>query len=379
MAERIECEKEYSAAQAHPAWAGLVDLANVILHGTRRNNLQYRLDHITGGTGNCLFISVLQQLRRAQLYGLINPSVRSMVDNMQPTKLRNTVADFMLTSPVVEGMKSYHSPAGWLQLWNVVNRDPGRDADDLFIQGVALFLEIDIFLTSPAHTAARPYQTFSGNQVDRNSLTGGPHIVIGYLALNGRDGKLTGHYQSILPAGEPLMPLTRQSGLISNQVSFSKGFQAPVSEKDFPSLPPPSSPNKKTSPVVPPKKPSVPLPVPATSQVKKVDSFQAPVSVKKSLSSSSPSPQKQKTAPLMPPKKQPQPAAVRPKPVPLVPPMTQSVPSKVQAPAGQVKLVNRFQALDSERRKRFHHHLHQALRHRTSHLRSLLRDRLQVR
>ena len=111
MAERIESEKEYSAAQAHPAWAGLVDLANVILHGTRRNNLQYRLDHITGGTGNCLFISVLQQLRRAQLYGLINPEVRSMVDNMQPTKLRNTVANFMLTSPVVENCLLYTSPS----------------------------------------------------------------------------------------------------------------------------------------------------------------------------------------------------------------------------------------------------------------------------
>ena len=111
MATAFACEKEYFAARKDPGWAGLADVADFILQGMRRIGLQHKLDHITGGTGNCLFISVLQQLRRPQLYVLMADSIKALVDNMDPTKLRNLVADFMLTSPMVEDMRSMHPEA----------------------------------------------------------------------------------------------------------------------------------------------------------------------------------------------------------------------------------------------------------------------------
>ena len=88
--------KEYGEAKRDPGWAGLAVIGDAIHNGLRKNGLQFKLDHITGGTGNCLFISVLQQLKRQTLYSGLNPAVKALVDRMEPTKLRNLVADFIL-------------------------------------------------------------------------------------------------------------------------------------------------------------------------------------------------------------------------------------------------------------------------------------------
>ena len=225
MATAFACEKEYYAAQRDPGWAGLVDVADTILQGMRRIGLQYKLDHITGGSGNCLFISVLQQLRRPQLYVLMDPSIKALVDNMEPTKLRNLVADFMLTSPTVNDMRSYMAPATWTKLWNETNRNPAEHADDLFIQGMAIFLETDIWVTSPTNTMTQPFQRFSGNPMDRNSLVGEPSITIGFCQWEVK-GHMTGHFQSILPMDEPLGRLSGMSVQTPPQVSaFPKSLQ----------------------------------------------------------------------------------------------------------------------------------------------------------
>ena len=191
--------KKYAEARRDPAWRGLAGIADAILKGLRKNGLQFKLDHITEGRGNCLFVAVLQQLKREPLYSGLSPAIKVLVDDMEPTKLRHLVADFMLESPLFEDMMRT-SRATW-DFFSNDARNPSVDADDIFIQGVALFLQLDIHLTSPSHSGDKKFQTFSGNQADMNVDKGGPGIYIGFLALN--EGR-TGHFQSILPVEEPL-------------------------------------------------------------------------------------------------------------------------------------------------------------------------------
>ena len=73
----MEQVKEYAEARRDPRWTGLADLGDDILKGVKKNGLQLKLDHITGGTGNCLFITVLQQLKRQPFYSTLSPSVKS--------------------------------------------------------------------------------------------------------------------------------------------------------------------------------------------------------------------------------------------------------------------------------------------------------------
>ena len=208
--------KEYSSAKEHPEWKGLADIADDILEGMRKIGLNFKLDHITGGTGNCLFVTVLQQLKRESLkwalYWTKRQIVEPLIDEMEPTLLRNLVVDFMLESPLVEEMRriqNQRNKKGEGVHWNVFcnrNRNPSEDADDRFIQGVALFLNMDIYVTSPSHSKDRQFQLFSGHLSNSNEPKGGPCIYVGYLPLtNG-----SGHFQSILPNDEPLQPLESQ-------------------------------------------------------------------------------------------------------------------------------------------------------------------------
>ena len=203
--------REYAEARRDPGWEGLANIADDILKGLRKNGLQFKLDHITEGRGNCLFVAVLQQLKREPLYSGLSPAIKVLVDEMEPTKLRHLVADFVLESPLFEDMRRM-SPAT-MDFFRTEARNPSVDADDLFIQGVALFLQLDIHLTSPSHSGNKKFQTFSGNQAERNVEKGGPGIYIGFLSLN--EGK-TGHFQSILPVEEPL-PLIESRGSAKRQ------------------------------------------------------------------------------------------------------------------------------------------------------------------
>ena len=116
------------------------------------------------------------------------------------------MADFVLESHLFEDMRRM-SPAT-VDFFRTEARNPSVDADDSFIQGVALFLQLDIHLTSPRHSGNKKFQTFSGNQANRNVEKGGLGIYIGFQSLN--RGK-TGHYQSILPVEEHL-PLIERRG-----------------------------------------------------------------------------------------------------------------------------------------------------------------------
>ena len=184
-----------------------------IPQGLKKIHLHFKLDKITGGTGSCFPISVLQQLRRPELFETLDEDLKFIVESMDPTALRHMVAHFMLTSPEVEDIRNLNiaqSEDEWIQYWTVYIINPSNDATELFILSTAIFLKKDIYITSRTHTISRPFQTFSGHRTDRDSLAGGPCLFIGY---DKDQMQSIGHYQSILPLQDDDAAETEGTGL----------------------------------------------------------------------------------------------------------------------------------------------------------------------
>ena len=92
-----------------------------IMAKVRELGLSFQLDEKTPGDGSCFFWSVLQQLRRKEIYPTLRPDLRKLVDNNNALELRRAVCRFSLSSPLVQEKRVYLEAANnnvpWERYW----------------------------------------------------------------------------------------------------------------------------------------------------------------------------------------------------------------------------------------------------------------------
>ena len=160
--------------------------------------LPFKLDKLTKGNGSCWMIAVFQQCKRTEIWLYLQDDMKTLVENMDTDGLRNTVANFMLTSnhPKIKTYKERYdrndgSEVSWNALWNMM-RNPSKWADQNFMQGTAWLLGVDIMiLNSKSINGIINFNKFSGNLEEEDVPSIVPPMTIGY--------RTRCHFQSILP------------------------------------------------------------------------------------------------------------------------------------------------------------------------------------
>ena len=72
------------------------NLADRIMNYVAKTNLNYKLDKLTRGQGNCFPIAVLQQLSHHDIFDSLMPDMKTIVRNLDHKELRRRVKDFTL-------------------------------------------------------------------------------------------------------------------------------------------------------------------------------------------------------------------------------------------------------------------------------------------
>ena len=188
---------EYEEALKNSAWEGERRLADKILHYVQRLNLNYRLDKLTRGEGNCFPLAVLQQLSQEDIFKSLKGDLKKIVRNLHHHELRQSVKRFGLTSndERLEARKENYEMSAialadngeatetWQQYWDNMMKD-AKWVDSFFVQATAFFLNLNIIIIETSGNERNPSYTIQSGKP--NSKT----ISIGYVTGT--------HYQSLL-------------------------------------------------------------------------------------------------------------------------------------------------------------------------------------
>ena len=175
-------------------------IANEIMDTIHRLQLPFKLDQLTEGQGNCFPIAIIQQLRRPEVFNHLRPWPKRLVQQKSGhSTLRTDVFQFIMKSRmprIVEFRTQYEETDGsanaktWHQYWETMSTDRTW-VDYWFVQAVAWYLQMDIWIIATSSTETHPYIGISGNLADANLPCSGPVITLGT--------KSNSHYQSLLP------------------------------------------------------------------------------------------------------------------------------------------------------------------------------------
>ena len=123
----------YDEALRRNIWTTERQHAEEILSTCRSLNLQMKLDRLTKGEGNCFMVSILQQLRSADVHSHLNKEMKLLADSMDPMKLRRQVTNFVKSRchPQIINLENiYHpdpnikdDPQTWDQYWQRMLRN----------------------------------------------------------------------------------------------------------------------------------------------------------------------------------------------------------------------------------------------------------------
>ena len=86
---------DYQASLLNPSWASERKFADQIMQYIRRHKLQFELDELTRGRGNCFMIAVLQQLNRMEN---LKTDIKTIAKNIDHNAFRRMVKKFIDTS-----------------------------------------------------------------------------------------------------------------------------------------------------------------------------------------------------------------------------------------------------------------------------------------
>ena len=168
-----------------------------IMAKVRELGLSFQLDEKTPGDGSCFFWSVLQQLRRKEIYPTLRPDLRKLVDNNNALELRRAVCRFSLSSPLVQEKRVYLEAANnnvpWERYWSTM-LTPDKWADGAVLRTTALFLGMNIRFVETFYSEKDfPFYSML-TTFDESCEEATPDIYIG------SDHHF--HFQSILPLSE---------------------------------------------------------------------------------------------------------------------------------------------------------------------------------
>ena len=201
--------------------------------------LPLKLDSKTPADDSCFFWSVLQQLRRDEIYPKLGPDIRQLVDSYSARTMRQRICQFGLTSPAIKDIFA-ELDYPLKEYWNEMRR-PDKWADEPTVRTTAIFLGIQISIVETLiSTKDNPLLVYPCllNRPEESSL----QLFIG----NDHDF----HYQSLLPtestnstkidsAGDKSTTATTSADVVNNNWPPLK---APVSKKSSR-----ADPNKKSS------------------------------------------------------------------------------------------------------------------------------------
>ena len=175
-------------------------IANEIMDTIHRLQLPLKLDQLTEGHGNCFPIAIIQQLRRPEILSHLRPKPKRLVQQRNGhSTLRKDVMQFTMKSRmprIAEFKAQYEETDGkvngktWHQYWEMMTTDRTW-VDYWFVQAVAWYLQLDIWIIATSSTETHPYIGISGNLADENLPCSGAIITLGT--------KSNSHYQSLLP------------------------------------------------------------------------------------------------------------------------------------------------------------------------------------
>ena len=203
--------------------------------------LPLKLDSKTPADDSCFFWSVLQQLRRDEIYTTLGPDIRQLVDSYSALTMRQRICQFGLTSPAIKDIFA-ELDYPLKEYWNEMRR-PDKWADEPTVRTTAIFLGIPISIVETVmSTKDNPLLVYP-------CLLNSPPAVESSLQLFiGNDHDF--HYQSLLPtestnstkidsAGDKSTTATTSADVVNNNWPPLK---APVSKKSSR-----ADPNKKSS------------------------------------------------------------------------------------------------------------------------------------
>ena len=112
-------------------------------------DLDLELDSKTPGDGACFFWAVLQQLRRKEIYPLLRPDLKELVDTNDAATLRMRVCNFELHSPVIQQNKKdliYDTDGEtWDEYWKNMKK-VSEWASGAVLRTAAVYLQMNINL-----------------------------------------------------------------------------------------------------------------------------------------------------------------------------------------------------------------------------------------
>ena len=199
-----------------------------IMEGVWRAQLPLQLDTITPGDGNCFSRAVWSQCQRPEIAELLPDNFSSYLD------LKDRLHKFIMKTGllvVTEMRERYErdvAPAGreelggrvetWYAYWLRMLQDRVW-SDDVYIQGMAWFLQMDIHIVMSTATPMMPLFTISGSWDGPDHTTHGGPLILGYIP--------NVHYQSLLPLFPLQTPIhnPRTIGETIFQVRLTRAMQ----------------------------------------------------------------------------------------------------------------------------------------------------------
>ena len=220
---------DYNYALKHQIWKIERNLADRIMNYVAKMNLNYKLDNLTRGQGNCFPLAVLQQLTTTfDIFDSLMPEMKTIARNLNYQELRRKVKEFIFTSndarlaPLQtnfnEAMNASANSGGpsetWQHYWEKMMKDE-EWVDSFFVQATAFFLNLNIRIIETSGNETNPYHEIDSGRP--NSKT----IHIGYVTAI--------HYQSLIPNEDKI-----QGILIPEQnLEIKDQVQCPACQKWF--------------------------------------------------------------------------------------------------------------------------------------------------
>ena len=179
---------------------------NQIVQNARSIGLDVQMNMVTLGDGNCWYRSVIQQMMRTEIIGMLEPCKIYHHHHQMRLDVVNYVREQERTSQYVQRYREFYETTlhedfnnmPWAEF--LLDQEENRVyCTELFTKATAVFLAIDIFVTSEHATSAHPYTYIS--RFWENSLHRSPcPMLIGNLGQN--------HFQSLVPSFEMMQAIS---------------------------------------------------------------------------------------------------------------------------------------------------------------------------
>ena len=168
-----------------------------IVRNARRIGLDVQINMVTAGDGNCWYRSVIQQMTRPEILALLEPNKIYLDHHALRLAIVNFVREQEPNSPFIQNYHVFYDQTLCKEYnnmsWNEFLSDQEQNrvyCTELFTHATAVFLSIDILVTSETSPVAHPYTRLCRSFEETEFLSPCP-MLIGNIGQN--------HFQSLVP------------------------------------------------------------------------------------------------------------------------------------------------------------------------------------